>query len=97
MIRSDIRRICAACAKDTKKLPSRMKSGREALTCGGLGKEETQRLMGFPSFALSINNTSRVAVRLLKNLKSRDSNSQHAFDEISLTHWLNRRMPSEFF
>lgn len=41
--------------------------------------------MGFPSNALSINDSSGTRRRLLKNLKSCESNSQQAFDENSLT------------
>ncbi len=67
-----------------RRLPSPRKSGREELVCGGLGKEETLHLMGFPSNALSINDTSGLREQLLKNLKSCESNTQHALDENSL-------------
>jgi len=40
--------------------------------------------MGFPSIALSINDTSGLPGRLLINLKSLEANTQHALDEISL-------------
>jgi hypothetical protein len=77
----DIRRI-------ERRLPSPRKSGREELVCGGLGKEETLHLMGFPSNALSINDTSGLTGQLLKNLKSCESNTQHALDENSLIHFI---------
>lgn len=67
-----------------RRLPSPRKSGREELVCGGLGKEETLHLMGFPSIALSINDSSGLKRQLLINLKSFESNTQQALDENSL-------------
>jgi hypothetical protein len=54
-ISSDIGRIfivrLADAGRIERRLPSPKKSGREELVCGGLGKEETLHLMGFPSNA----------------------------------------------
>ncbi len=96
-ILSDIRHISIGCKAYTKKTSLPEEIWEEELVCGGLGKEETLHLMGFPSNALSINNTSGLREQLLKNLKSCESNTQHALDEkfINSTGLELRRLATE--